>query len=213
MGAWQLSNRVKRIRTTGFILANAPRASVALRKALEEHEKVCPLYRRSRIFINSDSFKFVDNFQAFLDCIITEDYLTLIPKATPYSLASSMLHTRRSWIYDKPLMKNVYNVGLVDCDYITYYPKVLKEDKESKDFTEDSAIYFMDIDGSKSEDVIFKDQFYYQLLTYLKGIKNNLRYPDMPIELMQGIDEEYQILQSKLQEFYRKCATHGRLYR
>jgi hypothetical protein len=184
-----------------------------VRLALERHERVCPLYKRSTIYINGNSYEFRDNFKAFLDGKVTENYVTLIPKVSPYSLDTSLLHTRRAWTYNKPIMNNVYNLGIVDIDYIASYPVIMKEDKESKDFTDDSNIYYMSMYGGTSSDGMFKRQFYYQVLNYLKGVKNNLRYPDMPIELLQGIEEEYQILQSELQEFYRRVNSHGRLYR
>ena len=184
-----------------------------VRLALEAHEAVCPLYKRSRIFINGSTYTFRDNFDAFLDCKIKEDFVTLIPKTTPYNVDTSLLHTRRSWLYEKPVLKNVYNLGVIDIDYITNYPVRMKESPETKDFTDDSAIYYMDMYGAKTEDAKFKRQFYLQVITFLKGVKNNLRYPDMPMELLQGIEEEYQYVSQELQEFYRKSATHGRLYR
>lgn len=184
-----------------------------IRLALEAHEKHCPLIKRSTIYINGNSYEFKDTFKGFLDGKITENYATLIPKVSPFNLDTSLLHTRRAWTYNKPIMNNVYNLGVVDVDYITSYPVIMDEDKETKDFKEGSAIYYIDLYGGTSADALFKRQFYYQVLIYLKGVKNNLRYPDMPIELMQGIDEDYQILQSELQERYRKITTHGRLYR
>jgi hypothetical protein len=184
-----------------------------VRLAIEAHEKVCPLFKRSTIFIDGSSYLFKDTFGAFIDGKITENYAILVPKVSPHALDTSLLHTRRSWNYNKPLMDNVYNLGLVECDYITSYPLVMKEDKETKDFTEDSFIYYMPLYAGTSADSVFKRQFYYQVLVYLKGVRNNLRYPDMPIELLQGIDEDYNILQSELQEFYRKAGTHGKLYR
>lgn len=184
-----------------------------VRLALEAHEAVCPLYKRSRVFINGSTYTFKDNFDAFLDCKIKEDFVTLIPKTTPYNVDTSLLHTRRSWLYEKPVLKNVYNLGVIDIDYITNYPVRMSESPETKDFTDESAIYYMDMYGAKTEDAKFKRQFYLQVITYLKGVKNNLRYPDMPMELLQGIEEEYQYVSQELQEFYRKSATHGRLYR
>lgn len=184
-----------------------------IRIALETHERVCPLYKRSRLYLAENTYTFRDTFDAFLECKIKEDFVTLIPKTTPYSLDTSLLHTRRSWLYERPILKNVHNLGLTEIDYITSYPVRMAEHKENKDFTDNSAIYYIDMYGGKTEDAMFKRQFYLQVLTYLKGVKNNLRYPDMPLELLQGIEEEYSLLSQELQEFYRKSATHGRLYR
>lgn len=184
-----------------------------VRLAIENHEKSCPLYKRSTIFIQGNTYEFRDTFNAFLDGKITENYATLVPKVSPYALDTSLLHTRRAWRYNKPFLTNVYNLGVVECDYIASYPVIMREDKESKNFTEDSAIYYIPLYGGTSQDSMFKRQFYYQVLVYLKGVKNNLRYPDMPIELLQGIDEDYQILQNELVEFYRKVSSHGKLFR
>lgn len=184
-----------------------------VRLSLENHEKVCPLFKRSTIFINGNTYEFKDTFQGFLDGKIPEHYATLIPKVSPYALDTSLLHTRRAWKYNKPFMNNVYNLGVISVDYIASYPVIMKESPEDKDFTLDSIIYYIPLYGGTSSDSTFKRQFYYQILTYLKAVKNNLRYPDMPIEFLQGIDEDYQILQNELQEFYRKATTHGKLYR
>jgi hypothetical protein len=184
-----------------------------IRLSLESHEKSCPLIKRSTIYINGHSYEFTNTFQGFLDGKITENFATLIPRVSPFSLDTSLLHTRRAWTYNRPWLNNVYNLGVVDIDYIASYPVIMKEEKESKDFTKDSAIYYMSLYDGSSADSLFKRQFYYQVLIYLKGVKNNLRYPDIPIELMNGIDEDYQILQQELLERYRKMTTHGRLYR
>lgn len=184
-----------------------------VRLALEQHEKVCPLFKRSSIFINGNTYEFRDTFHAFLDGKITENYATLIPKVSPHALDTSLLHTRRAWTYNKPVMSNVYNLGQVEIDYIASYPVIMKEDKENKTFTKDSAIYYIPMYQGTSADSMFKRQFYYQVLVYLKGVKNNLRYPDMPLELLQGIDEDYQILQGELTEFYRRVGSHSKLFR
>lgn len=189
--------------------------SKLVRAALQKYEAKIPFYKRSRIYIQPGTrdYTFIDNFSAFLDCKIQERYVTLIPKVSPYSADHSLLHARRSWVYERPSLKNMYIDGSIDVEYMTYYPVVIKEDKESDDFTDDSYIYYMSLYEGPSKDLIFKRQFYYEVITYLKGVKNNLRYPDMPIELLQGVDEEYSILQSELQESYRKHSTYGKLYR
>lgn len=181
-------------------------------QALERFEKSCPLFKRSRVHFVGNDYEFKDTFSAFLDGTITEEYANLIPRAV-YNIDTSLLHTRRSWRYDRPLMRGTYNMGTVWIDYLASYPWVMEEASCGNDFTDESCIYYIPLYGGSSQDAAFKRQFYFEVLTYMKSIKNNLRYPDMPIELMQGIDEEYQILQQELQEFYRKCASHGKLYR
>lgn len=189
--------------------------SKLIKSALQKHESKIPLFKTSRIYVKpgQNDYTFVDNFDLFLDCKIQEKYTTLIPKVSPYSADSSLLHARRSWVYDRPVLKRMYIQGQIDVEYMTYYPNIIKEDEESKDFTDDSYIYYMSLYEGPSSDLLFKRQFYYEVVNYLKGVKNNLRYPDMPIELLQGIDEEYSILQSDLQEAYRKNSSYGRLYR
>lgn len=181
-------------------------------QALEKFEKVCPLFKRSKCYFQGNDYEFVDNFKAFIDGTVTEEFANLLPRSV-YNIDTSLLHTRRSWRYDRPIMRGTYNMGLVYVDYLASYPWVMEENEEKNDFTDDSCIYYIPLYGGNSQDAAFKKQFYYEVLTYMKAIKNNLRYPDMPIELMQGIDEEYQIIQQELVEFYRKCASHGKLYR
>lgn len=181
-------------------------------QALERHERVCPLFKRTRILFGGHEHTFVDNFDAFLEGKVTEEYTTLVPK-TVYNIDTSLLHTRRSWRYDMPVMRNTYRLGLQFVDYITSYPYRFYEDKEADDFTNDSYIYYIPLYDGKSQDRFFKKTFYFELLSYLKSVKNNIRYPDMPMELMMGIEEEYQILNQEVTEFYRKASSHGRLWR
>jgi len=183
-----------------------------IRQALEKFERTCPLFKRSRVLLNEEEFAFTDTFDAFLDGIITEEYCNIIPK-TIYNVDTSLLHTRRSWRYDRPVMRGTYKLGLQYVDYMCSYPFRYDEDKDINDFTDDSFIYYIPLYGGNSQENMFKKEVYYQILSYLKQIKNNLRYPDMPIELLQGIDEDYQMMQQELQEFYRKANSHGKLYR
>lgn len=184
-----------------------------LHNSLEAHERHCPLFKRSFIFIKGNDYTFVDNFESYLAGKIPEKYVILLPKTKPFNLDGSLLHTRRSWDYNKPVLSGVFSIGSVTCDYMTSYPCITNEDKDGDDFTDDSAIYYMDFHGGRTNDVLFKKQFYFHILGYLKGIKNNIRYPDMPMELLQGIDEDYNIVQAQLQESYRKLNAHGALYR
>lgn len=181
--------------------------------ALDNHEKTCPLFKRSRIFISDNSYTFVDNFNLFLDCKLDEALTTLVPKSSPYALDTSVLHVRRAWKYDKPVLNDVYNLGSVNVDYIASYPYVMNEDKKENDFTDDSYIYYMDRLNGKTQDKIFRRQVYLQILGYIKGLKNNLRYPDIPFDMLPGVEEEYQVVQQELQEFYRKNSSHSKLFR
>lgn len=183
-----------------------------VRKSLSEFEKKCPLFKKSRVYIPDTEYTFVDNFQAFIDGVITEKYVTLIPKVI-FSLDSSLLHSRRSWIYTRPMMSNVYSIGTTDVDYMCSYPVVFKKEQDYDEFTEDSAIYYISADDGITQDSMFRVQFYHTLLKYVNNVKNNMRHPDMPMELLQGVEVELQEVGQELAEFYRRCNSHGRLLR
>jgi hypothetical protein len=183
-----------------------------LRQALEKFERVCPLFKRSKLLMDDESYTFTDTFDAFINGTITEEFTNIIPKNI-YNIDMSLLHTRRSWRYDRPVMYGTHKLGLQWVDYMCSYPIRVYEDKDTNDFTDDSFIYYIPLNDGNTQERMFKKQFYFQVLSYLRQIKNNLRYPDMPIELMQGIDEDYQMVQQELQEFYRRASSHGKLYR
>lgn len=183
-----------------------------VRQSLSEFERKCPLFKKSRIYIPGHDYTFVDNFQAFLDEVITEQYVILIPKVI-FSLDSSLLHSRRSWVYTRPMMSNVYSLGMTDIDYMCSYPTIFKKEDDCDEFTNDSAIYYISADDGITQDAMFRKQFYHILLKYINNVKNNMRYPDMPVELLQGVEIELQEVGQELTEFYRKCNSHGRLLR
>lgn len=183
-----------------------------IHQALAQFERKCPLFKKSRIFIDDKSHTFVDNFQAFLDGKVTEEYAVIVPKVI-YAMDSSLLHSRRSWIYTRPTMQTYHPVGLTYIDYMCSYPFISKSEAEVDEFTEDSAIYYMSNETGVTQDFMFKRQFYLEVLKYVNGVRNNLTYPDMPIQLLQGLDQEISSVENELQEFYRRCASHGRLLR
>lgn len=183
-----------------------------VRQALEEFERKCPLFKRSKVYIPGNHYTFVDNFESFLSGDVTEEYLTLIPKVV-YSLDKSLLHARRDWIYQRPMISEIYSLGRTFVEYMCSYPCVFKSEDEVDEFTDDSAIYFLSIEGGMTQDLMFKHQFYLTVMTYVNNIKNNLQYPDLPIQLLQGIEIEIQKYEQLLTEFYRKANAHGRLLR
>jgi hypothetical protein len=164
-----------------------------VRKALANFERKCPLFKKSRVYMASSEYTFEDTFQSFLDGTITEEYTTLIPKVV-YSMDNSLLHARRSWIYTRPTLQTYHSMKLVYVDYMTSYPFISKSETEVDEFTTDSAIYYIPLHNGTTQDFMFKRQFYLEVLKYINNIKNNLQYPDMPIQLLQGLDMEIQSL-------------------
>lgn len=187
--------------------------SVLIRKAVEEFEGRFPLLKRSLIHLTGDEYMFEDTFDAFLDGIVREEFTTLIPKTSPHSVETSMFFGGRRWRYERPYLRELYQKGRVVMDYQAPYPVRLYKETDKDEFTDDSRIYYMSLNGGSSKDRQFKLQFLVILLGHLRSIKNNIRYPDMPMELMQDIDQEYSYKQQELLEYYRKNPYNGGLSR
>ena len=188
-----------------------------VRDALQLHERKCPLFKRSKIYMSCSEYTFVDNFKGFLDGTITEEYLTLVPKVV-YNMDTSLLHMRRSWNYVKPTLHMGYALGKTWVDYMCSYPVVFKSMLDdancpADEFTDDSKIYYIDPHDGKTQDYMFRKAFYLTLLKYINNIKNNLQYPDLPISLLNGIEVEIQTVETDLMDFYRKCYSHGKALR
>lgn len=187
--------------------------SSILKETKSKFEKKMPLIKRSVIVLDDYEYIFRDNFASFEKGILTEDYTILVPHLV-VSMDTSLLHMRRSWRYLRPKLEKVYPLGQVYCDYMAPYPMTLKETNPPEgDFTEDSYVYYLNLENPDSKSFAFKKQFYVELLRYINNIKNNLRYPDLPIELLSGLETELQKEEQELFEYYRKSCGHAELLR
>ena len=165
-----------------------------------------------------------NNFKLYLDCKISEDQIILIPNVTPkiriassggsyygsypypgsYS-TSAPISYKRPFIFmgNKMIYDQFYMHGL-------YSRPAIFEYNPDKTFTENSAIYWMNIEegvlGQK-----FIDQCMVDLLDYIRGLNSNLQLPNLPVQMFQACDTYYQQLKQELDQFYLQSAWRGEI--
>lgn len=183
--------------------------------ALQQFERYYPLYTESKIFIEPDEYKqfyFKDNFKAYLDGKIDENTINLIPTAitgisrTSYMASSYVLRTFR---YDPPKLTDFwYSANVYWVKMITNRPLFEEYDEVTEKPTDRCAIYYMTKDvGSQYK--VFRDELYCQVCRYIINIKKNMGLQNMPIELFQGLEDDYQKVSSELENHYMNSLTSG----
>ena len=60
-----------------------------------------------------------------------------------------------------------------------------------------------------SEYKIFRDQLYIELCRYIMNMKKNMLLQNIPIELFQGLEEDFQRVEGKLETIYQNALTNS----
>lgn len=160
-----------------------------LKLALNEFEKLNPLYLYGTLpeSANNQVYTFVDNFGDYLAGTIDEGYIQLVP-TTIINVAGSWVYQYRDYVYSAPhlsLAGYPYNKEIY---YACRRPVMLTFDEDGKNITPDSFVYCLDIDG-RAVDRWFLKYLEYEVLVYLRDQKNNLMYPELPIDFLSGLPE------------------------
>jgi hypothetical protein len=81
---------------------------------------------------------------------------------------------------------------------------IRKEGTEHQMPTDKCAVYFLrkDLDNQYT---IFRDQVFIELCRYIMNIKKNFGLANMPIELFQGLEEDYNNTKSKNEQIYQQA--------
>jgi len=190
--------------------------SQIVKEALKVFEYAYPLGRIQKLYIeveyNSRKAKYFDNFTAYLDNLIDEDDIVL-PIASCQGLAYN------GYVNSQYPLRNFRfeNGEFTDFWYPTqvYYANCLckrpliedyvrKEGTEHQMPTDKCAVYFlrMDLDNQYT---IFRDQVFIELCRYITTIKKNFGLANMPIELFQGLEEDYNNTKSKNEQIYQQA--------
>jgi hypothetical protein len=183
-----------------------------VRDALKTYEYYYPLCLIQKAYIEVDSQSrkafLIDNFKAYLKSIVDESQILVIPSAivgisTSYYTAST--YPMREFRYNPP--------EITDCWYSsnTYYmntickrPFIEEYEEVSGDPTDNCAVFYMSRD-TDSMYTIFANEVYLQMCRYLLNIKKNMNLQNMPIDLFNGLEEDFQRMQSDQQNIYSQA--------
>ena len=187
-----------------------------IRDALKTFEYYYPLCLTQKIWIEIDSNTrkgYINgNFESYLKGIVTEDQICIMPAAivgmsTSYYTAST--YPLRNFRYNPPEISDCwYSSNTYFINSICKRPFYEEYDKVSGEPTDKCAVYYMNKDGDNQYS-IFRDEIYLQVCRYIFTLKKNMMLQNMPIELFQGLEEDFNRLEPKQDQIYQNALTHS----
>lgn len=198
-----------------------------IKNALREFERTNPLILEMKISRDQMStcygmegyYEIKSNFTLWLDCLISEDQIILVPNCIPkwrsmgsYPMAGSYSYFtdyRRPYLFmgDLPLNDRFYIKAICSRPII---PDFLPD----KTFNEDSnkaAIYWMNVEDGGPKGDYFLDLCLCHLLDYIRQLKASVQLPGMSIDILGNVDAAYQELRSRCDQFALQSGWSGEL--
>lgn len=191
-----------------------------VRLALKEFEKYFPYCLLQKVYITPDvsgCFDFIDNFEAYIQGKISEDQINLIPttvmgfSTNHYTNFSEVIRQFRyphpPRLTDFPFSAGIYYVRtLVNRPLYEEYT----EESNRRKFSDKAGLYYTVNKGP--EWAILFDEIYLQLCRYLIEMKKNMTMPNLPIELFQGLEEDYGKLEASQSQIYQQNVGNGNTF-
>lgn len=123
----------------------------------------------------------------------------------------------RQFTYDAPYLKEIFSIGSIGFQNIwwikgTYNRPFIEDyDPVTKEFTDKSAIYFMNgnLRGTLAKKLY--DHIFVGYLNYLINLKMNMSLTDLPVDIFTSMETERDRVNDKLQEYYNSAMYRGDL--
>jgi len=197
-----------------------------IKEALREFEETNPLILEMKLNKEQMStcygmegfYEIKSNFTLFLDCMISEDQIVLVPNSMPmwrnlgsYPVAggySYFSEYRRPYIFlgDLPSNDQFYLRGICSRPII---PDFLP-DKTFNPESNKAAIYWMNIEeGARAN--YFLDLCLCHLLDYIRQLKSSVQLPGMSIDVFGNVDSAYQELRARADQERLQSGWYGDL--
>ena len=163
-----------------------------------------PFVLRSNIYLRKGVVTtFVDNFDEFLEGKVSREYLCLVPRVIQ-SIVNTYQGTLTGLHYEAPDLYNDTYTGTYTLNAICNRP--VRKQRDGNRYTEESKLYFF---GESDAPALlrFKDLFTVNLGKYLVRLDENTQYPSMPIEVMRGLQNYVNELETKNNSDYE--ISHG----
>lgn len=160
-----------------------------------------------------------NNFLLYLDCMIDEGQIILVPNSTPMWRAGTISYPSASNYtyftdYRKPyvFMQDVPSIDPLYIRGICSRP-IIPDFLPDKSFNEDSdkaAIYWLDIEnGAKGN--YFLNLCMVYLLDYIRQMKASLQLPNTSIDILANVDAKYQEIKNETQNYALQSGWCGEL--
>lgn len=203
-----------------------------IKKALREFEITCPLILEMKLnkgqmgtcYGMPGFYEIKSNFTLYLDCIISEDQIVLVPNSIPqWRLASGWTGTtsfptpgaymhvseyRRPYVFldDLPSESQFYLRGICSRPIIPDF----KKDKTFNQRSKKAAIYWINVEeGARGN--YFMDLCMCHLLDYIRQLKASIQLPSMSVDVLGNVDSSYQELRARCDTFALQSGWYGEL--
>lgn len=201
-----------------------------IEKALREFEQSNPLILEMKV--NKEQLKtcygstgswgeFKSNFTMFLDCLIGEDQIVLVPNSTPAWRANTgglSFPSAGSYTYFTEYNRPYVFVGdILGLDNLIVRAicsrPIIPDFTPDKKFNPDSdraAVYWMNIDeGARGSH--FLDLCLVGLLDYIRQLKASIQLPGMSMDILGNVDSAYQELKARCDQYNLQSGWYGEL--
>ena len=204
------------------------------KNALREFERTNPLILEMRVNTKNQLNpcaaphgygEFKSNFNLYLDCIIPENQIILVPNSIPawrlggssYGSLSSFptpgsyqyfSDYRRPYVFleDMPSVDEFYVRGICSRPIIADFTGDRMFNTESGK----SAIYWMNIEEG-SLGTYFLDLVMVHLLDYFRQLKASIMLPGISVDVMGNVDNAYQELRGRCDQYVATSGWYGEL--
>lgn len=205
-----------------------------IKKSLREFERTDPLILEMKMntaqmgtCYGMDGFKEIkSNFTLYLDCMISEDQIILVPNAIPMWRAGSNMSLSGTSSYPTPGAYTYFSdyrrpyvfIGDMPSDSQFYMRgicnrPVIPDFLPDKSFNPDSkkaAVYWMDIEeGNRGQ--YFVDLCMANLLDYIRQLKSSVQLPGMSMEILGNVDAAYQEIRQRCDQYALQSGWYGEL--
>ena len=203
-----------------------------IKKALREFEITCPLILEMKL--NKEQmgtcygmpgfYEIKSNFTLYLDCIISEDQIVLVPNSIPqWRIASGgvgtssfpqplayeyVLEYRRPYLFldNLPSLSQFYLRGICSRPIIPDF----KKDKTFNSRSKKAAIYWMNVEeGARGN--FFIDLCMCHLLDYIRQQKASVTLPSMSVDVLANVDSAYAEARARADNYILQSGWYGEL--
>lgn len=202
-----------------------------IKKALREFEITCPLILEMKL--NTEQMgtcygmpgfaEIKSNFTLYLDCIISEDQIVLVPNSIPQWRLSSnntigsfpspgnfsfCTEYRRPFLFigDLPVMDQFILRGICSRPIIPDF----KKDKTFNSRSKKAAIYFLNAEeGARGN--FFIDLCMCHLLDYIRQQKASVTLPSMSVDVLANVDSAYAEARARADNYILQSGWYGEL--
>ena len=164
-------------------------------------------------------YEIKSNFTLFLDCMIAEDQIVLVPVSTPYIRFPGSWPTAGEYQHVTDYRRPYVFLGDWWDPYQCFYLKgicarpVIPDFAEDKSFNPNStkgAIYWLNVEEG-AQGNYFMDLCMVHVLDYIRQLKASVQLPNSPLEILSHVDIAYQELRARCDNYALQSSWYGQL--